>query len=78
MVFTPLWEETLELIKKGILSKMSIGFSALRERTENDILIYESIRIYESSLVLWPAYKSSSVDARNKEEKIYLPPELYL
>ena len=76
---TELWRETRELVKKGVLNGASVGFSSTQDRTEKDTLIYERIKLYEVSLVTWPAYESSEVNSRNKTLKYKdLPPELFL
>lgn len=75
---TPLWSETLELINKKVLSGMSIGFRAEKHRIENNVTIYEDIVIYESSIVCWPAYSTSTLESRAKEKLPEpLPPELF-
>ena len=73
---TDLWKETMELIRKKVLSKMSIGFSVLKESETEDMVTYDRIVVWETSVVLWPSYSSSSVEARNKKETKLLPPEL--
>ena len=65
--------------QKNILSGMSIGFKALKERMVSDVLIYDCVQIYEASVVTWPAYKSSQVSARDNKtlKNKILPPELF-
>lgn len=76
---TELWRETRELVSKGVIIGASVGFSSTQDRKEKDTLIYERIKLYEVSLVTWPAYKSSEVEARNDHLNLKLkPPELYL
>ena len=77
---TPLWKETVKLLSKGVLNGASVGFSSSKERQDdNNITIYERIKLFEVSLVTWPAYESSEVNNRNKTLKYKdLPPELFL
>ena len=72
---TELWRETRELVNKGVLNGASVGFSSSKESREKDILIYERIKLYEVSLVTWPAYESSEVKARAKGGRVW-PPEV--
>ena len=74
---TELWRESRELVKKGVLNGASVGFSSTKERMDQDILVYERIKLYEVSLVTWPAYESSEVKARAKGKKAW-PPEVIL
>ena len=77
---TELWKETRELVNKGVLNGASVGFSSTEERKESDILIYERIKLYEVSLVTWPAYESSEVQSRGNKtlKKRVLPPECFV
>lgn len=74
---TELWRETRELVNKGVLNGASVGFSSSQDRIDKDILIYERIKLYEVSLVTWPAYESSEVKSRAKVKSPW-PPELIL
>lgn len=74
---TELWQETRELVSKGVLNGASVGFSSTQDRREQDTLIYERIKLYEVSLVTWPAYETSEVKSRAKEKNPW-PPEFYL
>lgn len=74
---TELWRETRELVNKDVLNGASVGFSSLDDRRDKDILIYERIKLYEVSLVTWPAYESSEVKSRAKVNNPW-PPEIVL
>ena len=74
---TELWRETRELVNKGVLNGASVGFSSTEDRTDKDTLVYERIKLYEVSLVTWPAYESSEVKSRAKVKSPW-PPELIL
>ena len=77
---TPLWRETKELIDKKVLSGVSVGFTDLKSRTENKVLIYERVRLWEISCLVWPAYESSELKSRAKIKEPLsepLPPELF-
>lgn len=76
---TPLWKETQELVRTGVLNGASVGFSSTEDRQDNDTLVYQRIKLYEVSLVTWPAYQSSEVTSRAKEKTHWpRPPELIL
>ena len=74
---TELWKETRELVNRGVLNGASVGFSSSKEHMDKDTLVYERIKLYEVSLVTWPAYESSEVKARAKVKKAW-PPEVLL
>ena len=76
---TGLWKETRELVAKGVLTGVSVGFQSLTERKQDDVLVYQKIRLFEVSIVNWPAYKSSEVQARENKTLKHkdLPPELF-
>ena len=74
---TELWKETRELVSKGVLNGASVGFSSTNESRDKDTLIYERIKLYEVSLVTWPAYESSEVKSRAKANNPW-PPEIIL
>ena len=77
---TPLWLETRELVAKGVLNGVSVGFQSIQEEMEGDTLVYKSIKLYECSVVTWPSYSSSEVKARHNKtlKNIVLPPACYL
>lgn len=74
---TELWRESRELIKKGVLNGASVGFSSIKERMQDNTLVYERIKLFEVSIVSWPAYSSSEVNARKKSLSAW-PPEIIL
>ena len=74
---TPLWQETRALVASGVLNGASVGFSSTEDSKEKDTLIYQRIKLYEVSLVTWPAYESSEVKSRAKVKSAW-PPELIL
>ena len=53
------------------------AFPSTKERMDKDTLVYEKIKLYEVSLVTWPAYSSSEVNARAKGKSPW-PPEVIL
>ena len=53
----------------NVLNGASVGFSSSKERVAGDTLIYEKIKLYEISLVTFPAYKSSEVNSRAKAKR---------
>ena len=75
---TELAKETRELIKKGILDGASVGFMPEKERDENGMKVFESIKLYEISIVGRPYYDSSEVESRhNKINSKIKPPVFY-
>lgn len=77
---TQLARETESLVKTGVLSGASVGFTVITERTENKINVFESIKLYEISLVVFPYYESSEVrdrESATKGESLW-PPEILL
>ena len=61
---TQLARETKELVDKGFLSGLSIGFFEEESHKEKDILVIDQIRLVELSIVSWPAYDSGRIDKR--------------
>ena len=78
---TELWRETRELIKQKILRGVSVGFRSLKEELQGKVLIYKEIALHEISLLIAPAYESSSLAARQRKNKTLknkdLPPECF-
>ena len=74
---TELWRETRELVAKGVLNGASVGFSSTKESRDKDTTVYERIKLFEVSLVTWPAYESSEVSSRSKAKPLW-PPEVLL
>ena len=77
---TDLAKETQTLIKSKILNGASVGFEPITERTDDQVNVFEKIKLYEISLVPRPYYSSSEVAARHNKTLKHrvLPPELYL
>ena len=77
---TPLWQETLELVGGGVLNGLSVGFRSTKDRMDDSILVYERIKLFEISLVTFPAYQSSEVSSRDNKtlKNRVLPPECFL
>jgi HK97 family phage prohead protease len=63
---TQLGEDTYQLVKRGDLRGMSFGFHVLKDEwtsnTERELI---EIDLQEVSVVAFPAYKQTSVEARN-------------
>lgn len=72
---TQLAKETKELIKKGIIQDVSIGFLDVDSEVKDDVRTYRHIELHELSILPWGYFDSAQVTARIKE-KIYLPPEV--
>jgi hypothetical protein len=73
---TQLGEDTYQLVKRGDLRGMSFGFTVTRDawnlsHTERELL---SVDLHEVSIVAFPAYKQTSVEARS----LGLPPGVEL
>lgn len=85
IVKTSTGEDVLTLVKNKLISKMSFAFTIakdgdewLEKEGEKDHRIIRKIgRLYDVSLVTFPAYEQTSVSARNedelaKERRLYL------
>ena len=64
---TTLGEDTYQLVKRGDLRGMSFGFHVLKDAwsasgTERELI---EIDLHEVSVVAFPAYKQTSIEARN-------------
>lgn len=77
-VGTEIYKEALNLVKNKIVGGVSPGFSA-QPKYENGKRTFSEIQINEISLCGNPAYESSFVHAREKDnkKKTYLPPECF-
>ena len=53
--------EVLTLLKDGVLNKMSVGFQAVKDRKEDDVVVREEVALKEVSIVSFPAYKTADV-----------------
>jgi len=54
-------EETLTLLKDGVLNKLSVGFSPVKDRKEDGVIVREEVKLKEVSVVAFPAYSNADV-----------------
>ena len=59
-------DETLELVKSGVLRGLSIEFKALRESQENGTRVVSLAKLFAVAVVDSGAYPASTVEARQK------------
>lgn len=53
--------DVVSLLDDGALDAFSIGFQPESFRWQDDILIYERVRMLETSIVSWPAYSQAKI-----------------
>ncbi len=58
---TPKGEETLTLLRDGVLSKLSVGFAPVKDRKEDGVIVREEVMLKEVSVVAFPAYSNADV-----------------
>lgn len=69
---TPLGEETWQLIKDGVLSRMSIGFILLKQETDHsdeELHTVTEAVIREASIVPFPAYPQAAITNHRNQQK---------
>lgn len=54
-------DEALELVRDGALDSFSVGFTPIKHRKEDGVVVRTEAGIRESSLVTFPAYAGASV-----------------
>ena len=59
-------DETLELVKRGVLRGLSIEFETLRESQENGTRVVSEAKLYAVAVVDSGAYPASTVEARQR------------
>ena len=59
-------DETLELVKRGVLRGLSIEFEALRESQENGTRVVSEAKLHAVAVVDSGAYPQSTVEARQR------------
>ena len=68
--------DTLTLLRDGVLSKLSVGFSPKAHRDESGVIVRTAVDLREVSVVTFPAYKSSQVTAVREETETPINPDL--
>jgi len=61
-------KEVLALLKAGIVNAMSIGYDVIQQAREGGVRKLKELRLYEGSLVLWPANENAEVIAVKKKQ----------
>lgn len=63
------WQDAYDAIRSGVVRHMSFGFSTISDKWENkdeeEIRTLVDVRLYEISPVVFPAYRSTSAEARS-------------
>jgi HK97 family phage prohead protease len=59
-----------ELLSKKILDKMSFGFAVLKDSWNNEMTErrLKSVRLFETSIVSWPAYQATEAGVRSLDK----------
>ena len=78
IIDTSLGEDTFKLVKNGLITKMSFGFTIDRDGGEEWIsgqekdhrIIRKIDKLYDVSLVTYPAYEQTSAFARSKTDEL--------
>ena len=71
---TQLASDTMELVNRGILTGLSVGFQAIKFHKEKEVTVWDKIELWELSVVAYPAYDSGRVD---RAKINYLPKKPY-
>lgn len=67
-------DDTLELVRSGIVDAFSIGFRGIRDRREGDVVVRTEAALMEVSLVGMPAYAGAAVaGVRSATDSLILP-----
>lgn len=75
---TPRAKELYSLAKAGIIDGMSVGMSDLQTEESGGMRIIHKARLQEISATQAPAYRDTSLEARNaKGNQIIYPPECF-
>lgn len=53
--------DTLTAIRDGLVGGFSVGFSAIRDRFENDVLVRTEVALNEISVTPFPAYSDAAI-----------------
>lgn len=53
--------EILTLMRDGVLNKLSVGFSPVKDRKEDGVIVREAVNLKEVSVVAFPAYSNADV-----------------
>jgi HK97 family phage prohead protease len=54
-------DDVLELVRTGTLDSFSVGFTPIRDRRENDVIVRAEASLQEVSLVGLPAYSGAAI-----------------
>jgi HK97 family phage prohead protease len=67
VALSDLGKDTLALLRSGALSKLSVGFVPVEQRTDGDVTVRSRVSLREVSVVERPAYSLASVLAVREE-----------
>ncbi len=69
-------DDVLTLVRDGVLDSFSIGFSAVRDRRENGVVVRAEASLREVSLVAMPAYEGAAVAGIRAAAQFVIPRSL--
>jgi HK97 family phage prohead protease/HK97 family phage major capsid protein len=61
-------EETLALMRDGVLNKFSVGFIPVEQTREGNTITRTRVNLLEVSVVNWPAYSAAAVTSVREEQ----------
>jgi HK97 family phage prohead protease len=65
--------DLLTLVRDGVVDSFSIGFTAVRERWDNDVRVHLEAGLREVSAVNWPAYAGAAIaGVRSESESLHI------
>jgi HK97 family phage prohead protease/HK97 family phage major capsid protein len=68
-------DETLALMRDGVLNKFSVGFMPVEQNREGNVVTRTLINLRELSVVNWPAYSDASItQVREEQETVPIEP----
>ena len=54
-------DDAYQLLRDGVINKLSVGFQAVKNRKEDGVIVRERVNLKEVSLVSFPAYSKADV-----------------
>ena len=70
-------DETLALMRDGVLNKFSVGFIPLEEERDGQTITRTKVSLREVSVVAWPAYSGATInEVREEQETVSEEPQI--
>jgi HK97 family phage prohead protease len=66
-------DDVLELVRSGTVDSFSVGFSGLRDRTVNGVVVRTEVSLREVSLTAMPAYSGALVGGVRSKSQLVIP-----